>query len=243
MRPEMAFASLRECNPKTETRRPLKPEPPSLESVRKLSGTDFGINPASWDNRPYDFVVTGPVWAVREALNLSPQESPKWKCEYRAGERRCILTTWAVHRDLDHLKPTELPVATVSRPSAFWHAGMGPKPEHAGELRSGRFLPNALRHLMPAVDIVSVRAEPLNHIAIEGAEREGLSRYSKDGTLYKYGIADYDGIPGEDDLGWHWVDWRISPVDAYERLWENINGAGSWAKNPWVWVIEFKRVT
>ncbi|PAT16152.1 morphogenetic protein, partial [Pseudomonas aeruginosa] len=32
-----------------------------------------------------------------------------------------------------------------------------------------------------------------------------------------------------------------SLVDVFARLWESTGG--DWAANPWVWVVEFKRVT
>lgn len=36
---------------------------------------------------------------------------------------------------------------------------------------------------------------------------------------------------------------RASHTEGFRRLWESINGDGSWALNPWVWVLTFARVT
>jgi len=35
---------------------------------------------------------------------------------------------------------------------------------------------------------------------------------------------------------------RANYVPVYRELWNELNGRGAWDKNPWVWVIEFKKV-
>ncbi|HBT6082859.1 TPA: hypothetical protein MCD18_004144 [Klebsiella quasipneumoniae] len=77
------------------------------------------------------------------------------------------------------------------------------------------------------LEITGVRVERLNSIHDVDAMREGIQ------NLTACSHSDF-GIPG--------VVNAQHPVRAFQLLWESIYGTDSWSTNPWVWVIEFKRV-
>lgn len=81
------------------------------------------------------------------------------------------------------------------------------------------------------LEIVSVRVERLNDCSEADARAEGATHHEPANYL-SHGGWSHDG---------HFV--HETALASFERLWQSINGAGSWAANPWVWVIEFKRVT
>jgi len=67
------------------------------------------------------------------------------------------------------------------------------------------------------LEVVGVRVERLQDISEADAKSEGIRLNSM-------------------------THWETEARDAYKTLWESINGAGSWDANPWVWVIEFKKL-
>ncbi|MFW3880138.1 hypothetical protein ACKLLY_04220 [Klebsiella pneumoniae subsp. pneumoniae] len=86
-------------------------------------------------------------------------------------------------------------------------------------------MPRAASRIL--LEITDVRVERLNSIHDVDAMREGIQ------NLTTCSHSDF-GIPG--------VVNAQHPVRAFQLLWESIYGADSWRANPWVWVIEFKRV-
>lgn len=83
----------------------------------------------------------------------------------------------------------------------------------ASPWKSSMFMPRFASRIL--LEIVNVRVERLNEISNEDAETEGVD-------------------PSEDRA--------VGSVGMFSVLWEQIHGDGTWAANPWVWVITFKKV-
>ena len=86
------------------------------------------------------------------------------------------------------------------------------------------------------LEIVSVRVERLQDISEADAQAEGVEK-----TTCSYGqmLPEYQTWRA---YGHEETQAAITARASYQSLWEQINGAGSWDMNPWVWVVEFQRI-
>lgn len=77
------------------------------------------------------------------------------------------------------------------------------------------------------LEITDVRVERLNAISEHDAQAEGVAKL-RGGFWQHY-------QPG-------WTQHQLSARGSFVTLWKSIYGEESWNSNPWVWVIEFKRI-
>lgn len=143
-------------------------------------------------------------------------------CPYgQPGDRLWLREAWRAELTWDTTKPSEIPDE-----AALWYEaddqqrnnGRGTK--FKGKLRPSMFMPRWASRI--TLEIASVRVERLQSISEADALAEGVNVHP-----------DHHGKPPTS---------IYSPVQAYRDLWEQINGAGSWDVNPWVWAVEFKRL-
>jgi len=138
----------------------------------------------------------------------------------------------------------------MAEPCDQWKAGEGCKSVKGkvlyradGEIATGRWRPSIHMHPWASritLEVMAVKVERLQEISESDAVSEGLRPITKDGRLVKYGVPDSDGLPGNDDYGWPWEQWCADPREAFTRLWNTINGPGSWDQNPWVAAYSFR---
>jgi len=90
------------------------------------------------------------------------------------------------------------------------------------------------------LEITGVRVERLQDISEADAFAEGIQRLENHswnaGPARPLGT--YRGLDEWSEDEGFWTD----AVSAYAALWDSINGPGAWDANPWVWVVEFKRI-
>lgn len=203
---------------KTVTRRICNPQPCAEFLARGLAGT-------------------APQWPLQDGIRwfMRDGRSELVKCPYQPGMRLWIRETftlcgqnksYAVFKDgaqkykdgsyFDGLKKYN--------EGAFDHIKWKPS----------IFMPRWASRI--TLEVESIHVGQIQDSTPEDVIKEGLrSDEFPIGGEYvkKYGLE-----------GWEHRQWRISPVDAFEFLWDSINkkrGFG-WNTNPWVYRIEFKRI-
>jgi hypothetical protein len=77
------------------------------------------------------------------------------------------------------------------------------------------------------LEITGVRVERLQDISEADAIAEGIA---------KHGDQWIDYPAGKSAAGWN------DPRKSFTSLWQSINGGDSWNANPWVWVVEFRKL-
>lgn len=166
------------------------------------------------------------------------------KCQYgQVGDQLWVREAFRTTPKNDLIKPSNLPVASSGNTLAvpFWYDAdiegksfvLIPANLHPGKYRPGMFMPKTASRI--TLEITGVRVERLQDISEADAIAEGIDQFDYQGQT---SFRDYS----LDDEWAATSPMLDSPIASYKTLWETINGAGSWDLNPWVWVVEFKKV-
>lgn len=199
---------------KTQTRRVVKPQPsPSSDTA---------------------FVGTDGIWRFSHPTMRGPvsHEADDVRCPYgQPGDRLWVREKFQplFADDIENHWETD------------WKTGKGYKISYPAT--------DGIQEFIDLDDELSDACKPSIHmprwasrilLEITGVRVERLADISKDDAMAEGIVVQPDGGFGlADSTHYNFSD----PTDSYCSLWESINGDGSWYANPWVWVVEFKRVT
>jgi hypothetical protein len=206
---------------KTQTRRALRVQP--------------------LDVLPMEGEKAGREWVGLMELEPKPAGTV-FCCKFgQPGDRLWVRETWAFERNaIGSEREQDGPFV--------YRATDSEQHRRCDRWRPGIHMPRWASRIL--LEIVSVRVERLQDISeadaeAEGCERLDTERYERDPAL----CPKCDGLRLHRALGpgggvIEDVDCTVCDtyLKRYRHLWESINGFGSWAANPWVWVVEFRRI-
>jgi hypothetical protein len=172
------------------------------------------------------------VQSERAPINNAPGLFHFWcsgehVCPYgEPGQRLWVRETWYCdHDDVmrgPYLKPDDLDVSEAREDGTLVYAADGLTPYEADQpiWKPSIHMPRWASRIL--LEITDVRVERLQDISRADIRAEGLQ------------------CPPElasDDVSPNYRDWYPA---AWKELWNSTGG--DWDANPWVWVVEFKRV-
>lgn len=136
-------------------------------------------------------------------------------CPYgQPGDKLWVRETWSTHAFLDDVPPSLL----TTRSLHYWADGH----VRTGKVRSSIHMPRWASRIL--LEITCVRVERLQDISEADARAEGVT------------------IEERHTVGYCAGEFLPPSIRAYRELWEAINGPQSWDANPWVWVVDFRRI-
>ena len=152
-----------------------------------------------------------------EALADIDSAGPRLRCPFgQPGDRLWVRETWTNAWDDGKNQ--------WSDPERYHYRADGIEVAHVDGMERSPWIPSIhmpRRACRLVLEITAVRVERLQAITEADAVAEGLSQ-SESGSW----------LPGPCD----------HPEWAFHQLWAQVYGEPAWEANPWVWVIEFKRV-
>jgi len=213
---------------KTQTRRVMRRQPDAVERFKQgevTVNTNAKFAILRCYKNPKGFKKCASGWFA-DATYKTPFS------EFSVGDRLWVRETFmdlsgtgVEHRDSE------------GKLQKYAYSADCPKGSHGDELRKDFGLKWKPSIHMPRfasrilLEITNIRVERLNSISCADAAKEGLHQLPATG---RYVINEGDQYFGGASS---------NPVEVFSWLWEDISGSGSWEKNPWVWVVEFKVVS
>lgn len=168
--------------------------------------------------------------APQEVLNryISTFPNGNFRCPLgQVGDIVWAKETWRTSESLDSLKPSQIRPGAIIEYAAGGNS-LGEKEVFgmSKKWRSPLFMMRWMSRIVRPLE--SIRAERLQDISEADAIAEGCRDDEDPYWRPSYSDPDSGGNP--------------SAKLTYEWLWESINGPGSWAKNPFVWVYKFRKL-
>jgi hypothetical protein len=205
---------------KTQTRRIVKPQPNDVGYGNKC------------EVHPY---CTGTKWplAYYERRNGLWNSSQPLKCPYgKVGDRLWVRESFAdvtaAFDDADEMRHV-----AFRADNSVWDCygqmlyleQLGQSGIYVDKWKPSIHMPRFASRI--TLEITNIRVERVQDISADDAQAEGMT------------CPECKGI-GSEDCYCNASDWVEK--EEFQRLWKEINGPDSWQSNPFVWVIEFKKV-